>query len=53
MKTEYAVLNWRKKDSTHPRTGYYCSNCAGHIGKQGKGQLLCPYCKARIVGKYA
>lgn len=53
MEKKYAVLNWRKQGGTYLATGYYCGNCAGYIGKDGSKQLYCPYCKAKIVGRYA
>lgn len=37
------------QSSKHRFLGYYCSNCDGYFGKQAKGQLFCPYCKAKVV----
>lgn len=47
------ILRWYKADAWHFASGYYCSNCSGYIGKQGKGQRRCPWCKKLIVGEYA
>lgn len=51
-KPKYAVLNWHRASGTYWATGYYCSNCAGFIGKDASGITRCRYCEAKIVGKY-